>query len=121
VVFDSNGKRMESPEKAESPLKLKQVRQDAFVGKKVSALLSSNTKKAIRQLDSSLVTPEKAVRRRTNTLNSTMVKKDQSSLRKAFDRPIDERAELQKSAGKQIQNSIKLLQNTIRKVNITQL
>ena len=84
-------------------------------------LLSSNTKKAVRQLDSSLVTPDKTVRRRTNTLNSTMVRKDQSSLRKVFERPIDERAEMQKSAGKQVQQSIKLLQNTIRKVNITQL
>lgn len=103
VVFDSNGKRMASPERAKSPLKMNQDRQDGFVGKKVSVLLSSNTKKTIRQLESSLVTPEKAVRRRTSILNSTMVKKDQSSMRKVFDRRIDERAELQKSAGKQIQ------------------
>jgi hypothetical protein len=42
-------------------------------------------------------------------------------MKKGLDRPIDEKAEMQKFAGKQIQNSIKLLQNTIRKVNITQL
>ena len=112
---------MASPEKGMSPIKLRATKHEEFAGKKVSMLLSSNAKKTIRQMDSGLLTPEKAIRRRTNTLNSTMVRKEHSSMKKGLDRPIDEKAEMQKFAGKQIQNSIKLLQNTIRKVNITQL
>jgi hypothetical protein len=76
VAFDSDGKRIASPEKGMSPIKLRATRHEKFVGKKVSMLLSSNAKKTIRQMDSGLLTPEKAIRRRTNTLNSTMVRKE---------------------------------------------
>jgi hypothetical protein len=100
VVFDSNGKRIASPEKGFSPIKLKSTKLEDFGGKKVSLLLSSNAKKNIRQMDSGLFTPEKAIRKRTNTLNNTMIRKEISSIKKSIVGPIDEKAEMQKFAGK---------------------
>ena len=95
VVFDSNGKRIASPEKGFSPIKLKSTKLEDFGGKKVSMLLSSNAK-----MDSGLFTPEKAIRKRTNTLNNTMIRKEISSIKKSIVGPIDEKAEMQKFAGK---------------------
>lgn len=104
IVFDSNGKRIASPEKGMSPIKLRALKQEEFVGKKVSILLSSNAKRTVKLNENGPITPEKAIRRRTNTLNNTMVRKEQSSIKKGFYRQNDNKAEMQKFAGKQIQN-----------------
>lgn len=83
-----------------SPIKLRALKQEEFVGKKVSILLSSNAKRTVKLNENGPITPEKAIRRRTNTLNNTMVRKEQSSIKKGFYRQNDNKAEMQKFAGK---------------------
>ena len=97
IVFDEDGKRIDSPET--SPLKL--VKMNVDYNKKAS-VGGANTKR-VSKLKEGLVTPDRLLSRKGKSLNSTMVKQDKSALK-----AIDEKTETQKSAGKQIQQ-VKLL------------
>ena len=63
-----------------------------------------NANKRVSKLKDSLVTPDKPMTKKNKDLNSTQIKQNEESAMKA----IDEKVEMHKSAGKQIQQ-VKLL------------
>ena len=67
-----------------------------------------------------MVTPEKCVnKKKMNTMSSAAAKRAVSSIKKNLEKAAIDKDELTKSSGKQLQKSIRLLQNQICKVAIT--